>query len=296
SSLQAQVGNIELIFTEGTQEPRTLFVGLDSGQTIPPLPLPERFESYSLTINNVPAGERMLTLLAPGEGNREAAWWAPRTITVNAQLTTAVFVELQPVETRSVLLEPPNDWQNASSTNAILTCERPDSSTQLVGRAAGLGALELEIFPTEGLELCELIASATFEDDEGNIENVAFELGIETTQLAGQVELKFPRYHRLVPTFDQGEHRLSWPAVDQATVYDVYIARDNGSTQLSEPLWSCTTEQPTIVLPNLPDEAIALLDLDEEAGYVVRVVARFVPSLDIENNWNWTDYHGYVSS
>ena len=38
------------------------------------------------------------------------------------------------------------------------------------------------------------------------------------------------------------------------------------------------------------------MQLEPDQRYLVRVVARMVPDLDIEDNWDWSTYYGYVSS
>ena len=234
-------------------------------------------------------GERVVAVFGAGSPGVPALWMPPRSVSVTAEATAVVPASLEPAQFDSVEVglspSPP------STTEVSVACEIRGTSL-LVGRSvvpAGMSRVPVDVLARADGG-CDVVASYELDVGLGPIRHVGFLSGVKQATL-GAVQLVLPPDTVLVPDSDDAIH---WSPVPGADVYDVFLAPDGGD-RAGPPIWSATTEGTQMALPSLPPEALDAIDGRAE-DLLVRVVARFVPDLDIEDHWDWSTYHGYVAS
>jgi hypothetical protein len=234
-------------------------------------------------------GRRVVGVFGAPMQGLAAVWAAPVRVSVTTTGRASLVVALAPVQTEFVELElsPPSPQIAVVSVSCNL-----DGVSLLVGRTAvepGRSVVGLDLFGVDAGS-CEVVASYQVDVGFGPVQHVGFVTDIKQANL-GDAVVRMPPDTVLAPV--AGEE-ITWSVAPGATVYDVFVAPDLGDAA-GAPVWSATTEATQIRLPALPDESLAAVD-QEPGDALVRVVARYVPDLDIEDNWDWTAYHGYVAS
>jgi hypothetical protein len=153
----------------------------------------------------------------------------------------------------------------------------------------------MSLFSVPSAGPCRLVSTWTLDEGRGSISHVAF-VSLQAEALPEQVNLQVPPPWALHVEVDPIDGALSWARVEGASVYDVFVAPVDADGLLGPPVWSATTASTQARLPALPPDALERIAWSPGQDLAVRVVARFVPGLSLEENWDWSTYYGYISS
>ncbi len=282
---------------------RVVFLSVDTGVVIP-VRVFGGSQQIPITLN-LPVGPRTLSAISPPPAPGSPALHAPPfSLSLGAEGASSQRPLLIAPERRiAVRLDggPTPIDRPLSGLEASLTCAGASGPMTLVGRAG------LESFDGQTLSMtllpqvdplgarCDLVATWDLSSPMGPVRHAAFATDMPLPEAASEIGLKAPTPSLLLPEVRPGEGIIAWEAADGATLYDLFIAPDEGD-QVGEPIWSATTEATEAALPRLPAEAAALMGEHAGRPMLVRVVARHVPGFDIEARWDWSNYHGFVAS
>jgi hypothetical protein len=235
-------------------------------------------------------GARTLGLLAPPERDEQPYLWSPTALlqipTSGAELTLAP----QPIQPETITLQFTHPEPDAYSL--AVTCDAPRGGSALIALGAtwDRDQARLALAPAAPGSTCQIIATASPQGSGAAL--VAF-----TAFAAGAppAALRLPPLALTEPQADDDARALSWDPIPGADAYDLFLAHRDGDA-IAAPFWSATTAQTRLTLPALPPELTARIDRAPQRPLFARVVARFAPGLDLERNWDWSDYYGYTAS
>ncbi len=270
-----------------TTQDRALWVTSDDGQIVEVFMRAGAREA-SVQVE-MAAGERVFAVFGGPIASLPAVWSPPTSVRVVEGETVTVAAQLAAVAADSVSIgvSPPP----AQAAALAVRCEMEGVSL-LIGRAqvpAGGRSVGVDLVAADAGK-CEVVVSYEIDVGLGPVRHVGFASDIKRDNL-GDLTVRMPPEAVLVA--EVGDE-ISWAPLPDADVYDVFLAPRSG-TVAGPPIWSATTEGASIRLPRLPKEAVAGIDT-VSGELLVRVVARYAPALDIEDNWDWSAYHGYVAS
>jgi hypothetical protein len=280
---------VEIVLDAADPVERTIYLVVDTGVYVPVL-VPPGIEELTVDVS-VPLGDRRIGALGPpvSRGGRGLVA-GPQALYLEGLQVTPLRLELAAVRTVSMTVA----YSEPVPMDAAVTvsCDLPGRLVVgLASTVAGTTQAVIPLFDLGQRGPCDVVASYEVDGGFGPVRHVAFAQGIPWDELAGGVSLSMPPGNVFGPEVDDVIH---WSALDGVAVYDVFVAPQRGVGP-GDPIWSATTEDTRLALPDLP--RVALAAVDERAGpLLVRVVARYAPGLDIEDNWDWAGYHGYVAS
>lgn len=277
---------------------RTLY--LSYGDTVTPLDILPQTSSREFRLL-LPHNAQTIRILAPPTSfPGDEAFWAPR-ILLNPNLNN-LEVTLTPAETTRVEidLESPDlplDPPNTHDGHTLSLLCGPPNARALTARSENLFEdLYIDVFPLPEDAPCGLFLSYTYQDPilQNPTEHLAFLDPLSPSDLLrNRLSFPFPGHFSLGNLSNQDT--LIWTAnTPEIALFDLFLAHRTENNSL--PFWSATTHQTRFPLANLPPEITRELDLLPNYAIDMRVVARFAPNLDLEENWDWTGYYGYSTS
>ncbi len=286
--------DITLALPRPAEVDRTLFLSLGNGQL---LPVYLYVGNAEVTLTVPAPGEGFaLSAISPAPGPFERAFAAPPQ-QAPPQGALRLALEEVPGQTLTATLRNRPQGDDAPPLDLAVACSR-QGSTFLAGRLH----LDAPFPPDADVPLlldtrgatCDLVATLDLDAGRGDARHVAFSSNHDGDALSEQpIPLDLPDLLPLAPRLSG--RTLTWTPHPQATLYDVYIAPDDGD-RVGAPLWSATTDRAELTLPELPAPARQRLDFDAARPHLVRIVARLAPGFDLQGAWDWSAYHAYVAS
>lgn len=293
----ASTGDLALVLSlpEPAERDRTVYISVDHGQVLPVYFTAGNVQTEVSLV--LPVGRVQLSALAPGGRGGEGWYAAPIEVEVGQQSRATLELGLAEQEWLTLELEPAGAAPVTPVDVAVVCSGGPGawlSGLASVGPGALGAPVEVELLGPLAAASCDVTASYASTVGLGDARHVAFLLDQDGDGLGGaELQLDLPGRTALQPSVRGLE--VTWPAVGEATVYDVYVARREGAS-VGEIVWSGTTASAAITLPLLPEPARERFGLQPGDGASVRVIARRVPGFDIETAWDWSAYDGYVAS
>lgn len=285
---EAAVGYVQFALTlPPSPVDRVLWLSSDDGRVVDAL-VPTGAERVSGTVPLTP-GRRVVAAFAPSSAGVPALALAPRVVVVGETSSAMLAGALLPTQgdVVSIGIQP----SPAIAGPVTVRCSFAGAEL-VVGRGTsqpGRRDIQLEILGGPDGS-CSVLAEYDLDVGFGPVRHVAFVTDRKIGNL-GDAIVRFPPESVLGPGSAEA---VFWEMAAEADVYDVFLAPDQGG-EAGPPVWSATTERTSLSLPLLPEAALDRID-DPEEPLLVRVVARYAPALDIEDNWDWSTYHAYVAS
>lgn len=286
--------NLTLELPAATQQGRDVYLSLDGGEVIP-VQLLEETRHHTLSLRLAP-GEHTLSAISPHAQEGPLAS-APLAVTLPPQ-GGSLTISLRHSEPLVMSLQPSAPEALELGAELAITCQDSGDHTSLVSYGAQPqpdGCWRMELFSLPSAGPCRLVATWELDEGRGPVSHVAF-TSFQAEAAPQELALTLPPVWPLHLEIDPQSGAMSWDPVEGASVYDVFLAPVQGDGRLASPLWSATTASSQLRLPSLPAPALERIAWSPGQDLAVRVVARFAPDLDLEENWDWSSYYGYISS